>query len=482
MNWNKKLGFGFFRLPVFDGKPDIVQCKQMVDKFISEGFNYFDVAKPYMSGRAESIFRECVSMRYSREHYILADKLSPGLFQSKEDIYSVFSRQLHDCGVNYFDLYMMHCQTRVNYDFFQKCEAYEVAQELKEQGKIKYIGFSFHDTADYLEKILIDHPLLDFVQLQVNYYDYEDEVVQSKKCLEICKKYKKPVIVMEPVKGGTLVKLPQKAEQLLESMDSSGSNASYAIRFAAGCEGVVMVLSGMSDINQLNDNVSYMTKFIQLTNNETEILKEVREIIRSRGHIQCTGCKYCLNECIKEINIPSILATINSKTDFKYNFQFDEYYWNVYTHNRGKAGDCVKCGKCEKVCPQHLPIREYMERAHRLFETQEAYFDDILPVIREYKEKNNKFIVYGAGNFGKKAIEYFNKHLPDINIISIAVSHKLQEKKKIYGIEVVCIEDLISFKQVAMVLIMSVVPWNINDMKKKLDELQFENKIDIYGN
>lgn len=323
LQFDKKLGFGFFRLPMDGGEIDYDECKKMVDVYIKSGFSYFDVAKPYMNENAERIFKRLVSDRYDRNSYILANKLSHGYFYSEKDVCDVFEKQLEDCGVEYFDVYLMHCQIRTNYDDFQKYHAYEIAQEYKEKGKIKYVGFSFHDSADFLERILNDHPEIDVVQLQVNYYDYEDGMVQSRQCLEVCEKYNKPVIVMEPVKGGTLVNLPNDADALLRQLDNEKSNASYAIRFAAGCKGVKMVLSGMSNLLQMNDNISYMNIFEPLNEKELNTLKKVREILHSEGHIQCTNCKYCVKGCPRNIRIPDLLASLNAKLDFKYNFQID---------------------------------------------------------------------------------------------------------------------------------------------------------------
>lgn len=483
LTFNKKLGFGFFRLPMNNHLVDIEKCNILVDEFINQGFNYFDVARPYCEEQSESTFKKCVAERYKRNEYILANKLTHGYFKSKEDIYDLFEHQLATCGVEYFDIYLMHCQVRATYDDFQKCQAYEVAQDLKRQGKIKYVGFSFHDSAEFLETILTDHPEIDVVQLQINYFDYDDGVIQSRLCLETCIKHNKPVIVMEPIKGGTLINLPKAAEDLLRAIDSHMSNASYAIRFAASCKNVCMVLSGMNELSQVIDNTSYMKDFQPLDETTIQTLQKVRDILQSKGHIQCTNCKYCVKGCPKKIQIPNIMSSINAKSDLKYNFQIDEYYWTAYTHNVGKASDCIKCGKCEKACPQHLPIRKHLNRAVRLFETQEGYYDDILDIVVNYKNNiNNQFIIYGAGKYGKMAVDYFSKNIPDINIINIAISQPPESCDAINGIEIKGIADLQSYKKSAMVLLMSIVPANIQGMWQTLKDLEFDNMCDLFGN
>jgi len=480
-DFDKKLGFGFFRLPMINGEVDIDLCKRMVDIFMTSGFGYFDVAKPYLGGQSEMVFKKSVAERYSRNSYILSNKLSHEFIYLGQNIYEIFEQQLLDCGVDYFDVYLMHCQMRTLYKDFQKYHAYDIASELKRRGKIRYLGISFHDSADFLEKILIEHPEIDVVQLQVNYYDFDDNVVQSRLCLEVCNKYGKPVIVMEPVKAGTLVDLPKEADDLLRKLTPAGSNASFAIRFAAGCPGVKMVLSGMSDYEQMVDNISYMKDFTPLDCYEIEILKKVRSIISSKGHIQCTNCKYCVEGCPKNIMIPDVLSVLNSKLDYKYNHQFDQYYWSVYTYEKGKASDCIKCGKCEKSCPQHLPVREYINKAIRIFETQEGYFDDILEDVIAKKKERNLFIIYGAGQFGHKAVGYFRESIIDIDIAYIAVSEKVERGQKIDGIEIVSIEELTYLKNEATVLIMSIRIDFVNQMRNNLERLGFFSVIDFFS-
>ena len=361
----KNFGFGVMRLPLSeDKKINLEEFKKMVDYFIDSGFNYFDTAHGYLSEQSELALKECLTKRYKRSDYVLTNKLSPNYFSKEEDILPLFEKQLECCGVEYFDFYLMHAQQKNNYDQYNKCHAYEIAKRLKEEGKIHHIGISFHDTAEFLEKILIEHPEIEVVQLQFNYLDYEDENVQSRKCYEVAKKYNKPVIVMEPVKGGKLVNLPKKADEILKNL-KNGSNASYAIRFAASFENVFMTLSGMSDMKQLQDNVSFMKDFKSLNEKEMEALKEVVKIFNELPTIPCTNCKYCVDGCPKQILIPDLFNAFNQKVMFKDGESNWRYKRSIENH--GKPTDCIKCGKCEKICPQHLPIRELLLKANESF-------------------------------------------------------------------------------------------------------------------
>ena len=365
-NVNKKFGFGCMRLPMKGDKVDTEEFSKMVDTFIENGFNYFDTAHGYLGGLSETAIKECLTSRYPRDQYILTDKLTNFFFKKEEDIRPFFESQLEACGVDYFDYYLMHAQSADNFAFFKKCHAYETALELKKEGKIRHFGISFHDRADVLEQILKEYPQIEAVQIQFNYLDYEDPAVESKKCYEVCCKYGKPVIVMEPVKGGNLVKLPDEARAVFDKLHG-GSPAGYAIRFAAGFDGIRMVLSGMSSLEQMEDNISYMKDFQPLSKEEQEAVQKVTEMFQSQNVIQCTACRYCTAGCPKHISIPDLFACMNAKKIF-HDWNTDYYYNNVHTVNNGKASDCIKCGKCEKACPQHLPIRKLLEDVAEEFE------------------------------------------------------------------------------------------------------------------
>ena len=354
----KNFGFGCMRLPMQGEEMDKEQFCRMIDLFLSEGFCYFDTAHGYLQGKSELAIRECLAARYPRERYILTDKLTAPYFKKKEDIRPFFESQLAACGVEYFDFYLMHAQSKDIFEHFKRCQAYEEALALKEEGKIKHFGISFHDKAEVLEQILKEYPQIEVVQIQFNYVDYEDPAVQSRRCYEVCRKYGKPVIVMEPVKGGNLVNLPEEAKKILEDLHG-GSPASYAIRFAAGFEGIMMVLSGMSNLEQMQDNLSYMKDFVPLSEKEMDAIRGVRKVFASMQLIPCTACRYCTDGCPKRISIPDLFACMNAKKIYHdWNASF---YYGLHTKNGGKASDCIGCGRCEKSCPQHLPIRKLLK-------------------------------------------------------------------------------------------------------------------------
>lgn len=362
----KNFGFGCMRLPMNGEEVDLEQAKKMVDTFIEQGFNYFDTAHGYIQGKSEKALKECLTSRYPRDKYILTDKLTANFFKKEEDIRPLFESQLEICGVDYFDFYLMHAQGAGNYAHFKECHAYETAFELKKEGKVRHVGISFHDKPEVLEQILTEYPEVEVVQIQFNYVDYDDPAVQSRACYEVCRKHNKPVIVMEPVKGGNLVNLPEDAKAVLDEL-YGGSPASYAIRFAAGFPGMMMVLSGMSSMEQMNDNLSYMKDFQPLNEAELAAVKKVQEIFKSKKLIPCTACRYCIDGCPKHISIPDLFAIMNTKQIY-HDWNADYYYNVVHTAPGRKASDCLKCGKCEKVCPQHLQIRNLLEDVAKEFE------------------------------------------------------------------------------------------------------------------
>lgn len=366
--FDKKLGFGLMRLPVLeDGTIDQKTVCEMADQYLEKGFRYFDTAYVYHSGTSEVALRECVVKRYPREKILIADKMPTFLVKAEEDYPKFFKEQQERCGVSYFDLYLLHCLDTENYAITEKYHGFDYAKTLKEEGKVRFLGFSFHDTPELLDEILTKYPFVDFVQLQINYYDWDNEKVQSGRCYEVAKKHNKPIIVMEPVKGGNLVNLPTDAKKLVEQLPDQVTPAQLAIRFAASLDQVAMVLSGMSTMDQLSENTDYMQHLKKLTSEEDSTVKKIVNLINEVDTIKCTACKYCVDGCPVHINIPGVFRVYNDMMQFS-NGEVQPAKYQQVTKDKGKASECLKCGKCEGSCPQHLPIRDHLENIAKLYE------------------------------------------------------------------------------------------------------------------
>ncbi len=373
----KKLGFGCMRLPLYDKNDqtafDTITLNKMVDTFLEQGFTYFDTAFTYHGFKSEEAMREALVKRHDRNEFTLATKLPPRMLKSAEDQENIFNEQLEKCGVEYFDYYLLHNIGVSAYQQACKYDTFGFALKKKKEGKIKNVGMSFHDTPELLDEILTFHPELDFVQLQMNYIDWDNPSIQSRRCHEVARKHNMPVIVMEPCKGGNLALVPETAEQLMKAYHPDLSVPSWAIRFAASQEGVIMVLSGMSTIEQVLDNTSYMIDFKSLNDEEYKIINRVIGIINENTEVPCTTCRYCEAECPKKIAIPDYFALYNSAkraTCNNISSQF-VYYLNL-TANHGKASDCIGCKKCEKACPQHLKITEHLKEVSKVFDVAPA--------------------------------------------------------------------------------------------------------------
>lgn len=351
----KKLGFGMMRLPMLGETVDYEQVKVMVDAFLARGFNYFDTATPYINGQSETAVRECLAKRHPRESFLLTDKLSPNLWEKNEDLELLLKRQLENCGVEYFDFYLMHAINADRHRLYKERGAYDMARKFKKEGKIRHLGISFHDKADALDQILTDCPEIEVVQIQFNYADYEDPRVQSRACYEVCRKHGKPLLIMEPVKGGSLANLPAEAAALLPE----GSPASYAVRFAAGFEGVEMVLSGMSNTEQMMDNLSYMEDFRPLSQQDHQRLEQVKPIYQSATRIPCTGCRYCEEKCPAGIPISTMFAQLNQL--HKKEGTPKEDYAALSVH----GDECVGCEVCVSACPQQLQVCQLVAMTHK---------------------------------------------------------------------------------------------------------------------
>ena len=353
----KKLGFGLMRLPLLDkddySSVDIERFKNMADTFLANGFTYFDTAYPYHRGNSEVAFREAVVKRYPRSAYTITDKLSLFMIQDEKEIPGFFEKQLQQLGVDYVDYYWLHGLNGRTYQQAEEMHAFEFIQAKKAEGKIRHIGLSFHDKAALLDEILTVHPELEYVQIQLNYLDWNDPAVESRLCYEVAVKHNKPVIVMEPVKGGSLIQIPETAKQLFEKTHPELSIASWAIRFAASPSHVMMVLSGMSDEQQVEDNISYMRDFQSLDEKERQAVEQAVKIIRASEVISCTACRYCTDTCPGKIAIPDYFAIYNNMKQSGTAVRLTtQTYYSTLTQTHGKASECLKCGKCEKLCPQ----------------------------------------------------------------------------------------------------------------------------------
>lgn len=370
----KKLGFGLMRLPSLDpedpSKIDIEQTCKMVDTFLERGFTYFDTAWMYCGFKSEEATKLALVDRHPRDQYTLATKLHAGFIKTKEDRDKIFNEQLRKTGAGYFDYYLLHDVGQDHYKVYNDLDCFTWIQEKKAQGLIKHAGFSFHDNAELLDRVLTEHPEMEFVQLQINYLDWESEGIQSRKCYEVAVKHNKPVIVMEPVKGGTLAKVPDEVRQMFEQYHPEMSIPSWAIRFAASLDQVCMVLSGMSNMEQLLDNTDYMMDLQPLNEEEQALIRRAVDMINSNIVIPCTGCSYCTDGCPKKIAIPKYFSLYNADLQEvkEKGWTPQGEYYDRLTHTFGKASDCVACGQCERACPQHLPIIQDLKDVAAHFE------------------------------------------------------------------------------------------------------------------
>ena len=358
-----KLGFGLMRLPLIDGKIDHEEVCKMVDLYMEAGLNYFDTAYVYHSGLSEVEAGEAIVKRYPRESFTLATKLPAWELKSKDDRDRIFNEQLRRAGVDYYDFYLLHSVEDGNIDVYEKLDCFTWGVNKKKEGKIKHFGFSFHGSPELLTKVLDAHPEVEFVQIQLNYADWTNPVVRSGQLYEILHERNIPMIIMEPVKGGSLAALKPQLEEKFKAVMPEASIASWAFRFVASLPGVMTILSGMTHIDQMQDNISTFTNFEPLSEEERAVVDDVRAIMLNIPLIGCTSCRYCCDGCPMHISIPDVFRAVNTMTLYNETFRPKSFYRGLVSSGSGRASDCIGCGQCESVCPQHLPIIDLMRDA-----------------------------------------------------------------------------------------------------------------------
>lgn len=372
----KKLGFGLMRMPLLDpsdeASVDVEQVCKMVDIFLQRGFTYFDTAWMYHDFKSENVVKTALVDRYPRDKFTLATKLHGEYIEKKEDRDKIFNEQIKKTGVDFFDYYLIHGVDEELLEIYEELDCFNWLAEKKKAGLVKHMGFSFHDTPELLDEILTNHPDMEFVQLQINYLDWESEWVQSRACYDVAVKHGKPVTVMEPVRGGTLAKIPSDVEKVFKDRDPNMSAPSWAVRFVASLDNVMLVLSGMSSIEQMEDNTSYMVNFKPLSDDEKEMCIKAGKVIISRLAIPCTACSYCTSGCPMKIAIPKYFKMYNENKfedleEEDWTVKYDDYP-ELLDGGGGKASDCVACGQCEGVCPQHITIIENLKTIARHIE------------------------------------------------------------------------------------------------------------------
>ena len=371
IDFNKipKLGFGLMRLPEKEGVIDIERVKTMVDKYMKSGMNYFDTAYIYHGGKSETAAREALVKHYPRESFMIATKLPAWEIKQESDIERIFSEQCERAGVEYFDFYLLHSiEDGSNYDTYEKYDCFNWGLKKKEEGRIKHFGFSFHGSPELLEQVLDKHPEMEFVQIQLNYLDRTNPVVRSQKLYDILHKRNIPMIIMEPVRGGMLANMAPDIEAKFKAARPNDSVASWALRYVASLEGVMTVLSGMSTEEQMDDNIKTFTKFEPITADEMKIIDEVTDEILRIPQIGCTACRYCTDGCPAKISIPDVFRTVNTLRRYPDDWRAKNFYSGLVSRS-GKASDCLSCGQCEGVCPQHLPIIDLLKEAAGILDT-----------------------------------------------------------------------------------------------------------------
>ena len=365
-----KIGFGLMRLPEKDGAIDIEQVSQMADAYMEAGFNYFDTAYVYHGGNSEKVVKEAIVKRFPRESFTIATKLPAWFLHSFEDRDKVFEEQLDRCGVDYFDYYLLHSlEDGNNYDTYEKYDCFNWGIKKREEGRIRHFGFSFHGTPELLVQVLDKHPEIEFVQIQLNYADWDNKIVHSGELYEILRDRNIPMIIMEPAKGGKLACLDDECAEILKAIRPDKSIASWAFRYVGSLPGIATILSGMSTPEQMEDNINTFKDFEPLSEEELAAIDKVKEIMNRVELAGCTSCKYCVEGCPMGIAIPDVISAVNTKRKFPGDMR-PQFFYNGLVDRYSHASDCIACGQCEGVCPQHLPIIDLMKEAVEKFESE----------------------------------------------------------------------------------------------------------------
>ena len=365
-----KLGFGLMRLPEKEGEIDLERVCRMADAYIEAGMNYFDTAYVYHGGNSEKAVKEVLSKRYPRDKFMLATKLPAWSLKVPEDRDRIFNEQLERCGVEYFDFYLLHSlEDGGNGETYERLDCFNWGLQKEAEGKIRHFGFSFHGRPEYLIKTLDAHPEIEFVQIQLNYADWENPVVRSGELYEILHSRNIPMIIMEPVKGGTLANLTPELEAMNKAVRPSASAASWALRFVASLPGVMTILSGMSSEEQMEDNIATFAGFEPLSAEEKALVEKVRTIMLNVPQIGCTSCRYCTPGCPMQISIPDVFRAVNTMNIYHDEFRPKAFYNGLLSRGFGRASACIACGQCEGVCPQHLPIINLLKDASAKLDT-----------------------------------------------------------------------------------------------------------------
>ncbi len=370
LNTMPKLGFGLMRLPEKDGTIDMEHLCSMVDAYMQAGMNYFDTAYVYHGGNSEKVIREALVKRYPRDRFMLATKLPAWCMKDPDDRDRIFNEQLERCGVDYFDFYLLHSiEDGGNGETYEQLDCFNWGLRKKAEGRIRHFGFSFHGSPAYLIKVLDAHPEVEFVQIQLNYADWRNPVVRSGELYEILHSRNIPMIIMEPVKGGTLAALKPELEEMYKAVRPSASIASWALRFVGSLPGVMTILSGMSTEEQMKDNIETFRHFEPLSEEEKKLVDKVRTIMMDVPQIGCTSCRYCTPGCPMNISIPDVFRAVNTMNLYGDVFRPKAFYGGVIGQGHGRASECIACGQCEGVCPQHLPIIDLLREASEKLDT-----------------------------------------------------------------------------------------------------------------